>query len=68
MDELKKIGHLLHHWKEHNDEHAESYKSWAEKMSLSGNERLSKILTRLYEETKKLNILFDSAIEEVNKK
>ena len=68
MNDLEKISHLLHHWREHNDEHAESYKGWAEKMKLSGNERLSNILTRLYEETKKLGALFDDAIYEVNKK
>jgi hypothetical protein len=63
MDELKKIKRLLNHWMEHNDEHAEIYRSWAEKASSLGKEELSETLKRLYRETKKLNSLFKEAIK-----
>ncbi|MCL4455974.1 MAG: hypothetical protein M1147_02515 [Nitrospirae bacterium] len=61
MNELDKLKHLLHHWKEHNDEHAETYRQWAEKASSLGNEELSKVLDKLYHETKKMNGLFEEA-------
>ena len=61
MTELDKLKHLLHHWKEHNDEHAETYRQWAEKASSLGNEELSKVLDKLYHETKKMNGLFEEA-------
>jgi hypothetical protein len=66
MDELQKLKHLLHHWKEHNDEHAETYKDWAEKMSSLGNKELSAILSNLYNETKKLNGLFEDAMKAID--
>lgn len=61
MNELEKLKHLLHHWKKHNDEHAEIYGDWADKMSSLGNKELSAILLNLYNETKKLNGLFEAA-------
>lgn len=63
MDELKKLKHLLHHWMHHNDEHAETYRQWAEKASSLGNEELSEVLGSLFNETKKLNSLFKKAVK-----
>ncbi len=63
MDDLQKLKHLLHHWKEHNDEHAGAYRQWAEKALSLGNGELSKILCNLYHETKKLNGLFEDAMK-----
>ena len=65
MNELDKLKHLLHHWKEHNDEHAETYRQWAEKASSLGNEELSKVLDKLYHETKKMNGLFEEAMRKI---
>lgn len=65
MNELEKLKKLLCHWMEHNDEHAETYRQWAEKASSIGNEELSKILGSLYHETKKLNGLFEEAIKAI---
>jgi hypothetical protein len=28
MDDLQKLKHLIGHWKEHNDEHAQTYLEW----------------------------------------
>ena len=65
MDDLQKLKHLLHHWKEHNDEHAETYRQWAERASVLGNEELSNILAMLYNDTKKLNGLFEDAMKAI---
>lgn len=67
MDYSHKLKRLLSHWKEHNNEHAEIYRDWAERVLSDGNERLSKILTSLYHETKQLNRLFEDAIQELDR-
>lgn len=61
MNELDKLKHLLHHWKEHNDEHAETYRQWAEKAAASGNEELSAVLSNITDETRKISSLFQEA-------
>lgn len=50
---------------EHNLEHAEVYREWAGKASSSGDEELSEILGRLFDETRKLNQLFEEALKRV---
>jgi hypothetical protein len=61
MKELEKIGVLIDHWQEHNKEHAENYMRWAVQASDEGNEELSRILTKLSLESKRLNRLFQAA-------
>ena len=63
MDELGKLKILLHHWLEHNNDHAGVYRDWAEKASALGNQELSDILEKLYHETKKLNKLLEEALK-----
>lgn len=63
MSDIGKLKRLLHHWMEHNDEHAETYKEWAEKVLSTGNKELSDNLLKLYVETKKLNGLFQEALK-----
>ncbi len=65
MDDLEKLKKLLHHWMEHNDEHAGVYREWAEKTSSLGRNEVSEILDRLYAETKKLNRLFEEALKKL---
>ncbi|MFA4915249.1 MAG: hypothetical protein WC560_01080 [Syntrophales bacterium] len=65
MNELEKLKVLLPHWMEHNSEHAESYREWAEKTSSLGKEELSKILFSLSKETRKLNELFEEALKKI---
>ncbi|MBI5211779.1 MAG: hypothetical protein HY957_00205 [Nitrospirae bacterium] len=65
MNELDKLKHLLHRWKEHNDEHAETYRTWAEKAATLGNKELSEVLDKLYHETRKMNGLFEEAIKAI---
>jgi hypothetical protein len=63
MDEIEKLRKLLHHWMEHNDEHAETYLDWSKKASSLGNTDLSNILKQISIESKKLNELFIKAIK-----
>jgi hypothetical protein len=65
MDEIERIKTLLCHWMKHNNEHAQIYRDWAERASSQGNQELSEILTRLSDETKKLNRLFEEAIRKI---
>jgi len=65
MNELDKLKYLLFHWKEHNDEHAETYRQWAEKAATLGNNELSEVLGKLCDETKKMNRLFEEAMRKI---
>jgi len=66
MTELEKIGALIDHWQEHNNEHAELYMDWAAKTSSLGRQELSRILIRLALESRRLNRLFQAAKKEGN--
>ena len=61
MDEIAKLRHLIEHWAEHNEEHANTYLQWAEKAEKSGNKELCGILTEIADGTKKMNGLFEKA-------
>jgi hypothetical protein len=61
MEENAKIGNLIEYWMKHNEDHAESYMKWAAKAASAGNEELSRILVRIYLESKRLNKLFEAA-------
>lgn len=63
MNELEKLKMLLQHWMEHNNEHVQLYRDWAEKAPLLSNRELCEILRRLSNETEKLNRLFEEAIK-----
>jgi rubrerythrin len=66
VDELEKLKILLHHWMEHNNEHAEIYRDWAKKAMILGNKEVSKIFELLYYETERLNRLVEKAIEKLD--
>jgi hypothetical protein len=63
VDELEKLKRLLRHWMEHNNEHVQLYRDWAEKASSLDNPELIEILRRLSNETEKLSRLFEEAIK-----
>jgi hypothetical protein len=66
MEDLEKLKRLIPHWMEHNDEHAETYKNWAEKASSVDMKELSMILIKLHQESKKLRELFEEAMRIVS--
>jgi len=65
MDELLKLKTLLVHWSEHNDEHAESYCMWADKISALGHDELSAHMLALCEDAKKLREHFEKALKAI---
>ncbi|MBF0559858.1 MAG: hypothetical protein HQL08_13885 [Nitrospirae bacterium] len=65
MNEIEKLEKLFVHWKEHNMEHAETYQKWAEKTSRLGQNKLSDILTRLYNDAKNMDKLFDEGVKSI---
>ena len=64
MDELEKLRHLIVHWAEHNEEHADSYLQWADKASVMGRPLLEAALRELAGEARRLDPLFQAAIKE----
>ena len=66
MDDLEKLRKLLPHWMKHNDEHAKTYKDWAEKMSSLGKKELSEVLEVIHQESQILRGLFQEALRVVN--
>ncbi len=67
MNDIVKLKRLLHSWMVHNDEHAETYKEWAERISKQGNKEVSDSLFKLHVESKKLNELFTEALKAIDK-
>ncbi len=61
MDDLQKLKHLIGHWKEHNEEHAQTYLEWSRKADQAGKKELSGVLKELAEETMKVGKLFEKA-------
>ena len=61
MDDVEKLKTLLPHWMKHNDEHAKTYKNWAEKMSSLGKKELSEVLEVIHQESEILRGLFQEA-------
>lgn len=65
MNDIEKLGKLFHHWREHNMEHAGTYLEWAEKTAGLGMTELSDILTRLYNDAKNMDRLFEEGIKSI---
>jgi hypothetical protein len=61
LEENEKIVNLIEYWIRHNEDHAKSYMEWASKAADAGNEDLSRILVKLYLESRRMNRLFEEA-------
>jgi hypothetical protein len=61
MDDLQKLKHLIGHWKEHNEEHAQTYREWSKKADAAGKGELAAILRELAEGTLEMEKLFEKA-------
>jgi hypothetical protein len=48
MDDLQKLKHLIEHWKEHNEEHAQTYLEWSKKADGAGRGELASSLKGLW--------------------
>ncbi|GBD98562.1 hypothetical protein BMS3Abin07_00582 [bacterium BMS3Abin07] len=58
MDDKEKLTHLVSHWREHNSEHAETYRKWAQKMADAGEGEAERILSEIAVKTEELNGYF----------
>lgn len=67
MNEKERLKKLLVHWLEHNNEHAATYREWAQKMAKEGDEELSRLLMKLGDEVSMLNAIFEEAITKTGK-
>jgi hypothetical protein len=65
VTELEKLKHLLTHWIEHNDAHVINYSEWASKVDSLGEKELAVILNRIADESKRLNDLFNQALQSI---
>jgi hypothetical protein len=63
MTDMDKLNHLLGHWREHNDEHAANYRSWAEKAAAAGHESAADLLRQSADATDRISDLFAQAKE-----
>lgn len=62
MDERQKLIKLLEHFKEHNVEHARSYRELISLTSDINNSHLTEVLERLSQQSEKLTPLFEEAL------
>jgi rubrerythrin len=65
MTDMDKLAHLLEHWREHNDEHAANYNSWADKADREGKQKAAALLRQAAEATTRISDLFAKATEEL---
>ncbi len=61
MDDFQKLKHLIEHWKEHNEEHAQTYLEWSKRADAAGKGEVAALLRELAEETLKMTTLFEKA-------
>ena len=58
----------LEHWIKHNDDHAETYKDWAQRAKENHMDQAGSLLEDIAEMTVKISKKFEEAIEAVKKK
>lgn len=63
MNDVEKLRIVLPHWMEHNEEHADSFESWAKIMKSAGREDLAAALEKIAREARTLQHLFQEAIK-----
>ncbi|MBF0120850.1 MAG: hypothetical protein HQK79_18640 [Desulfobacterales bacterium] len=63
IDSNDKIITLLKHWIKHNEEHANSYKSWADRIHGRESEKIKELLYEAASLTIEVNDKFKKAIE-----
>jgi len=63
MDDKAKLKHLLGHWAEHNNDHADNYILWASKAEGWGNAELGGLLRDIAKENKQTAERFTKAMD-----
>lgn len=59
MGDLDRLKVLISHWIEHNREHAQTYREWAEKTEAISRRDIATILHEISSETERMNDLFE---------
>lgn len=62
MDDRAKLKHLAAHWGEHNRDHVDTYRIWADKMKASGEDEVSAVLEEIANRTSDLDQLFHNLL------
>lgn len=52
---------LLDHWLEHNLEHAQSYRDWAQRLEKEGENEISRVLMEIHAKAVEITDLFRKA-------
>ena len=63
LSDMDKLAHLLVHWQDHNKDHVENYRSWAEKAENEGQKETAALLRQAAEATSQVTDLFAQARE-----
>lgn len=58
----EKLARLLAHWIKHNDDHAGSYRDWAEKARSGSQEKVAAVLDQVAEMTEAITDRFKEAL------
>jgi endo-1,4-beta-mannosidase len=63
MSDIEKLGVLLPHWVEHNAEHVNSFRTWAERARAAGEEHLAVHIEAAAQKVEAANRDLEVAIE-----
>jgi len=63
MDEMEKLKILLNHWIEHNREHAQEFREWAEKAKSFGQSTVHDDIMQASQQMNKANEFLLKALE-----
>lgn len=68
MDDLERLKVMLEHWLEHNREHVQTYKEWAERADAMGRKDIARVLSDISLESERVENLFIEALSMVKGK
>ncbi len=63
----QKLEKMLTHWVKHNDDHAATYRDWAEKATAHGQEKVGAILAEIADANLALTTRFSDALHQLDK-
>ena len=65
LTDKEKLGKLLEHWINHNEEHADTYLGWSKKANAEELKDVAEILKEASNSTLSLNALFREALKKL---
>ena len=60
----QKMDRLLDHWIHHNDDHAENYRTWADRARQNGMDKMADMLDEAARQTEEITKIFQAAKKE----